>query len=104
METTQTERSYVAALVTGGTQCMANAKHANRYTLTQDRVQWQIARPPFVHDTGVCFLAITRQENGCTISIGRKGMCADIYTEASVAGIPDDQVDATVRRLWQTGR
>lgn len=97
-------QATVEALVSAETQKAIGAKHADRYTRTANRVQWRIARPLFIHDTGICFLAITRTENGCSINIGRKGMCADIYTEASVSGIHDEQVDETVRRLWQAGR
>lgn len=97
-------QATVEALVSQETQHLIGAKHADRFTRTADRVQWRIARPPFIHDMGICFLAITHTEAGCSINIGRKGMCADIYTEASVSGIADEQVDEMVRRLWQTGR
>lgn len=93
----------VEALVSPETQKLIGAKHADRFTRTADRVQWRIARPPFIRDTGICFLAVTRSENGCSINIGRKGICADIYTEASANGVPDERVDETVQYLWRMG-
>jgi hypothetical protein len=99
-----TTTAWVYGLVSPETRHSIGARDHTHFTETADRVQWRISRPPFVHDTGGCFLAITRSEAGCSISIGRKGMCADIYTEASASGVPDELVDETVRRLWRTGR
>jgi hypothetical protein len=101
METTQ---APVADLVSSETVRLIGARGKDRYTLTGDRVQWQVNRPPFVSDTGRCYLVVKRTGDGCSVFIGRQGMCADIYTEATVEHVPDVDVDAVVRRLWQTGR
>lgn len=103
METTQVQ---VSELVTKETQRLIGARGSDRYSRSPKRVQWQINRPPFIHDTGRCYLVVLRDPSmgGCLIMIGRQGMCADIYTEACANGVPDERVDETVQYLWRMGR
>lgn len=65
-----------------------------------DRCQWRIWRPPFVTDQGTCMLLVSRQPNGSyVVTIGRQGMCADVYTEAKRMGVADLDVDAVVMEM-----
>lgn len=97
-------QTWVAALVSRETRQAIGARDIRTFGDNPDKVQWRIDRPLFVSDDGICMLLVVRKLDGITVGIGRQGMCADIYTEALVTGVHEDQADAVVRTLYTAGR
>lgn len=68
-----------------------------------DWVAWMVNRPSTEYEAGPWFLTINRRPDGFTVALRRKGMCADVYTEAISSGVAEQDVDATVLAMCQQG-
>lgn len=94
----------VYTLVSEATQRQIGARlqqHPNPDRVTK-RAQWIVRRPPFVADEGRCYLVVQRSDaDTFSIFVGRQGMCADVYTEAEVLNVEEEQVDSVVSQLWR---